>query len=218
MGEIALCLPKDKNMKLVADILREIDFPINGYPPGNRSYRPEMRMEGVRAKIFAEKDIVTQVAIGNYSIGFCGLDWIEEFRIKFPLSGVEIIRELGGTAKRIYACSHIQSNRMSIHNFIDLDKVRIISEYPNLAENFAIENRLKRYQIFRAWGSVEGYLPDHGEIVLIPATDQDDVQSRDLHSLELILDAKLCIIVNRKDYETKDLSLILDYLSKIKAG
>lgn len=219
MNEIALCLPKDKNMKFVSDIFREINFPITGYPPNNRSYRPEVQIEGVRTKIFAEKDIVIQVAIGNYSIGFCGLDWIEDFRIKFPFSEVKIIKEMGGISKRIYACSHIQSGRSSIHDFKDTNnEVRIISEYPNLAGHFAIINRLKRYKVFSAWGRAEAYLPDHGEIVLIPARDEDDVQSRNLHSLELILDSRLCIIVNQKDYETKDISSILNYLSKIKVG
>ncbi len=216
MNEIALCLPKDENMKLVADIFQEINFPINGYSSNNRSYRPEVQIKGVRAKIFAEKDIVIQVAIGNYSIGFCGLDWMENFHIKFPFSGVKIIKELGGTSKRIYACSHRQSGRISIDNFKDTNnEVRIISEYSNLAENFAMINRLKRYKIFSAWGSAEAYLPDHGEIVLIPARDENDLQSRNLHPLELILDSRLCIIVNQKDYETKDLSSILNYLSKI---
>ncbi len=242
MSKITLCLPKDKNMKLVSDILREINFPINNYPPNNRSYRPEVFLgsstsiggstsggsstsggrsisgESIRAKIFAEKDIVIQVAIGNYSFGFCGLDWIEEFRIKFPLSGVKIIRKLGETSKRIYACSHIESEKTSIHDFKDLNQVRIISEYHNLAEHFAIENRLKGYKIFSAWGSVEAYLPDYGEIVLIPAKDEDDVRKRDLYPLELILDARLCIIVNQKDYETKDLSSMLNYLNKIKGN
>ncbi len=219
MDEIALCLPKDKNLKFVSDIFREIEFPIDGYEPNNRTYRPEVRIKGVRTKIFAEKDVVIQVAIGNYSLGFCGLDWIEDFRIKFPFSGVKIIKEIGEIAKRIYVCSHIGSKRISIDDFKESnDEVRIISEYPNLAENFAIINRLKRYKVFSAWGSAEAYLPDHGEIVLISAKDEDDLQSRNLYPLELILDSKLCIIVNQRDYETKDISSILNYLSKIKVG
>jgi ATP phosphoribosyltransferase len=204
-------------MELISSILQEIGFPIKGYTPDNRNYRPDIQEKGIRAKIFAEKDVVIQVAVGNYSIGFCGLDWIEEFRTKFPQSGVRILKKVGGISKKIYACCHARSEKNSIQDFTEFNgAVRMISEYPNLTEDFAIRQRIKRYTVFSAWGSVEAYPPEHAEIVVMAAADEEQISTLDLKPMETILESKLCIIVNQRDYETKDLSTLLYYLSNIK--
>lgn len=217
MSEIPLCLPKGESLAPVADIFGAIAFPIEGYRADNRTYRPVVpQFEQVRAKIFAEKDVVIQVAVGNYAIGFCGLDWIEEYVTKFPHSGVQILRRLGRNLKKLYACCHKSIDVSSLDGFCKSHKiVRIISEYPNLAENFAIQKGMKRFKVFPAWGSVEAYPPEHAEVVILAVTDENIIDSYDLKPLELILDSELCIILNQKEYEQRDLSLVLNYFSHI---
>ena len=218
MNEIALCLPKGENLKRVASILKDRTFPIDGYTAGNRTYRPDINsIKNARAKIFAEKDVVIQVAVGNYSIGICGLDWIEEYRSKFPESEVQVLRRLGKGVKKIYACCHKSLKGMSIHDFNEKDEsIGIVSEYPNIAEDFAIRRGLKRFKVFPAWGSVEVYPPEHAEIAILSVKNEMYLKSYELRPLELIMESELCIIINQKEYETKDLSPILNYFCKIE--
>lgn len=214
--EVSLCLPKGENMQFVSKILSAIAFPIEDYSPDNRSYRPRILREGIRAKIFAERDVVIQVASGNYSIGFCGLDWIEEFYAKFPNAGLKIWRRFGGVTKRVYACCHTGCNLKSISELnSSYDFIRIISEYVNIAEHFAIRNLWGKYHIFSIWGAVEAYPPEDAEIVVLGAKDGEQLQSLHLRPLEMILESKLCIIINQSHYESRDLSVVLDHFCKI---
>lgn len=217
MSEIPLCLPKGQMLDPVAGVFTDIAFPIEGYSADNRTYRPAVEpLKQVRAKIFAEKDVVIQVAVGNYAVGFCGLDWFEEYRAKFPRSDVQILRKLERGFKKIYACCHKSVDMNSIKDFCAYyDTIHIISEYPNLAEDFAIKKRIKRFKIFPAWGSVEAYPPEHAEMVILAVNDEKDIKLLDLKPVELILDSELCIIVNQKEYEQRDLSSVLNYFSKI---
>ncbi len=216
--EIALCLPKGENLRRVASVLKQVNFPVEGYNASNRSYRPDIgSIKNARAKIFAEKDVAIQVAVGNYSIGICGLDWIEEYRAKYPASDVQILKRLGRSLRKVHACCHRSFKGRSVHDFARLPgSVRIVSEYPNLAEDFAIRNGLKRFRVFPAWGSTEVYPPEHAEIVILSVRDEESLRSHDLRSLGLIMESELCIIVNQRAYETRDLSPVLDYLCRIE--
>jgi ATP phosphoribosyltransferase len=217
VSEIPLCLPKGDVLDHVANIFTALNFPIEGYSADNRTYRPSVpSIDCVRAKIFAEKDVVIQVAVGNYAVGFCGLDWFEEYRAKFSDSDVRIMHYLARGFKNIYACCHNNVNESSVSAFYQSrDLVRIVSEYPNLAEDYAIKKRFKRFKIFPAWGSVEVYPPEHAEIVILSVKDDTILDSYDLKPVELILESELCAIVNKKQYEEKDLSPVLDYFSRI---
>ncbi len=218
MHEIALCLPKGENLRRVASILKQVDFPLEGYNASNRSYRPDIGfIENARAKILAEKDVAIQVAVGNYSIGICGLDWIEEYRAKFPGSEVRILKRLGRSLRNIHACCHRSFRGRSVRDFNgEYGSIRIVSEYPNLAEDFALRRGLKRFRVFPAWGSTEVYPPEHAEIIILPVRDEEFIESHELRSLELIMESELCIIINQRAYETKDLSPVLNYLCKIR--
>ena len=44
--------------------------------------------------MFHEKDIPIQIAMGNYDLGICGLDWIEELLVKYPSSDLVKVKDL----------------------------------------------------------------------------------------------------------------------------
>jgi len=96
--QISVCLPKGNVLKPLAKLFNDVSFPIRDYNSNNRSYRPAIDISlndlSVRAKIMAEKDVVIQVAVGNYDIGFCGLDWIKEYTIKYKSSKIKILGRL----------------------------------------------------------------------------------------------------------------------------
>jgi ATP phosphoribosyltransferase len=213
MNEIGLCLPKGDNLKVLASILEQAEFPMSGYTSDNRTYRPVVSViNRARAKIFAEKDVAIQVAVGNYAVGFCSLDWVEEYRTKFIQSNLQILKKLGVSYKKLYACCHKSLAGIAMDEFKQrFPTIRIVSEYPNLSEDFAIKKGFKRYKIFPAWGSVEVYPPEHAELVILSVTDPNSLSQHDLIPFEFIMESELCLIMNQRDYESKNLSQMLSY-------
>jgi ATP phosphoribosyltransferase len=163
----------------------------------------------------AEKDVAIQIAVGNYDIGFCGLDWIKEHTIRYRSTQLHIFRHLGLNQKKLYACTGADSGL----NYIDdLKKIKdfvvIVSEYPNIAEYFAIHYRLKKFKVFSAWGSVEAYPPEHADLVILAVTDEAAIHDMALLPIDTLIESDLCLIVNRKSFAEKPLSPVLEFFGK----
>jgi len=216
---ICLSLPKGDALPFLAEELKKIQFPIEGYQADNRTYRPEVHQLPVRAKIMAEKDVALQVAAGNYDIGFCGKDWIEEYTVRFSASSLQILFTIGPAKQSICVCSGFGGK---INNLGDLndspDFIEIVSEYPNLAENFAIHHQLKRFKIFSAWGSVEAYPPEHAHLAILKDSEENIIQQNQLIMLKKLFEVNLCLVVNSRSYQLKDLTPVLKYLFALEAS
>ena len=94
----------------------------------------------------------------------------------------------------------------------DGDDIRIVSEMPNIAENFALRRRIKRFRIFGVWGASWVYPPEDSELCVIRANSEDDVRSLCLEPVELLMEASPVLIVNRKSLSEKDLSPVISPL------
>ena len=214
---ISICLPKGDMLTPLAELLEQVNFPISGYNSDNRTYRPEVDKEFVRAKIMAEKDVAIQVAVGNYDIGCCGMNWIHEHSVKYKGTKLHLFKHLGVGKKGIYTCSSINSNIRSVDQLREKkDFVILVSEYPNLAEDFALQNRLTKFKVFSAWGSVEAYPPEHADIVIMEASDQCVLEEMGLFVLTCEVESDLCLVVNRESIVKKNLTPILKYFSDME--
>ncbi len=181
---------------------------------GARSYRLKSgRFPGLLAKIFHEKDIPIQVAIGNYDLGICGLDWVEELMSKFPSVDLIELRNLGYGEGRLYIAAGSSGGLTDIKAVHGVDgTIRIASEYPNLAESFALENRLRRFRVFPLWGAAGAYPPESAELALIRGGEE--VPDSDLVPVRNVLDFNACLIANRNSWEREDLSELLGSIDK----
>ena len=89
-----LALPKGKLQKETAALLDRAGFGLDDYNERSRSYRlKSSRFPDMFVKVFRERDIPIQVAIGNYDIGICGLDWMGELMAKYPSSDVVKLKD-----------------------------------------------------------------------------------------------------------------------------
>jgi ATP phosphoribosyltransferase len=218
--EIGLSLPKGDALPYLSEQLQRIQFPIDGYRSDNRTYRPNVQQQlPVRAKIMAEKDVALQVAAGNYDIGFCGKDWIEEYTVRFSASSLQILFPIGPSSQSVFVCCGSSGN---INQLSDLNNIcefiEIVSEYPNLAENFAIRQRLKHFKIFSAWGSAEAYPPEHAHLAILKTNDENMLRKNQLIALQKLFDVNLCLVVNSHAYQSKDLTPVLKYLFALEAN
>jgi ATP phosphoribosyltransferase len=169
-------------------------------------YRPRsLKFPDLLIRVFHEKDIPIQIAMGNYDLGICGLDWIEELLVKYPSSNVIKVKDLLYGQNSLYTAAASKS--------LDLRQngtpLRIASEYPNLAEAFALKNRLSRFSIFPVWGAAEAYPPENADMVLLAAQGPAEIASYGLLPLSRVFDTSTYLIANKNTWDIRLLDKIV---------
>ncbi|MCL2678985.1 MAG: ATP phosphoribosyltransferase [Dehalococcoidia bacterium] len=215
---LRVALPKGRLLAPTAALLDKAGWGLEDYSEKARLYRLKSHIyPELTAKMFQEKDIPIQVAIGNYDMGVCGLDWLAEYTARFPSTELCLLRELGYGEGAVYAAAPpglIADGVITTSG----ENVRIASEYPNLAESLALALRLRRFSIYPVWGAADAYPPENAEIVLLSRRSEAEIASAGLVSLGMLKTARACLIVNRKSLSKKDLSPLLDSLKGTAAA
>jgi len=213
---VRIALPKGRLLGETAELLRRAGWGLSGYTATERLYRlKSRRFPELVAKVFHERDIPVQVAIGNYDLGICGLDWVEEQLAKYPSSALVKLRDLRCGAGQLYmAASSAQGGAITGELRSRPGVVRIVSEYPNLAELFALSLRLRRFSVIPLWGAAQVYPPESADLVLIAGKNQDELAGFGLVPVSNVLGFSAFLIANSKSLETKDMSEILDSIQR----
>jgi ATP phosphoribosyltransferase len=210
-GYIKFALPKGRFLSPTASLLTEIDLGFKGYGDKAKQYRlRSARFPSLSAKILQEKDIPIQVAVGNYDLGICGLDWIEEFLVKYPAGALVKISSLNYGEGSIHMVASAQAKITSLDELSGRrNDYRIVSEYPNLSEAFALNLRMRRFRIFPVWGAAEAYPPENADLAVLWGKSRAHLAAQGLIPLEKLLPVTAFLIANRESLENKDLSQIL---------
>jgi len=162
-------------------------------------------------KVFHEKDIPVQVAVGNYDLGICGLDWIEELLVKYPSSAIVNVKNLGYGDGALYMMAGLPQEAATLEQVKVKDgNTRLTSEYPNLAESYALKNRLSRFSIFPVWGAAGVYPPESADLALVSCGTKAELGSYGMVPVSKVLDFSAFLIANRSSWELKDLGEIVD--------
>jgi ATP phosphoribosyltransferase len=199
--KIKIALPKGRLLGETAALLQRAGWGLDGYQEQTRFYHIESKtFPRLSARVFHEKDIPIQVAIGNYDLGICGLDWIEELLAKYPSSALMKVKNLRYGEGALYAASADKTTIETLR--ARAGTVRIASEYPNLAEAFAIDTRLRHFSIFPLWGSAEVYPPESAELALVGAADGFPFS---LTPISRTLSFSAFLIANRASWKAKEL-------------
>ena len=208
--QIKIALPKGRFLGETASLLGRAGWGLDGYHKTARFYRlKSQKFPNLSAKIFHEKDIPIQVAVGNYDLGICGLDWIEELLVRYPSSALVKVKDLGYGDGALYVATS-RSDAATVSEAQAKPGVRrIASEYPNLAEYFAVNLRLRRFSVFPLWGAAEVYPPESCDLVLIPGGVEEQLSDYGLVPVAKVLSFSAFLIANKNSWETKDLGDIL---------
>ena len=208
---VKIALPKGRLLNETASLLQRADWGLSGYRREMRNYRlKSTRFPGLLAKVFHERDIPIQVAVGNYDLGICGLDWIEELWVKYSSSALATVRNLGYGEGILYLAASSSKPIPAIEQLKTNDGIiRIASEYPNLAESCALKLRLRRFSIFPLWGAAEAYPPESADLALVSAKVDEQLLDHDLAPVSTVLTFSTFLIANKNSWERKDLSEIL---------
>ena len=206
--DIKIALPKGHLLGNTASLLQIAGWGMDGYHEGARLYHLKSNTyPNLSAKMFHERDIPVQVAIGNYDLGICGRDWVEELLSKYPNSSVIKVTDLGYGTGGLYLVAGLAGTDMNAWRRKAVrSTVRIVSEYANLAESFALKERLGRFSIFPVWGGAEAYPPEDADLALISGNAEAEVLSTGMLPVAKVLDFSAYLIANRNSWGAKDLN------------
>ncbi len=216
--KVRLALPKGRLQGEISRFLVDGGLTMDNYEEGSRSYRPKAPgFPRLFTKVFQEKDIPVQVAIGNYDLGICGMDWVDEHLVKFPSSSLVKLRQLGVGNRELWVVCSSSSDFSSLKELGEASASRtisIVSEYPNLAEAFVFDNRLRRFRVFPVWGAAEAYLPEKADIALVANGFQKELVKKKLRPVARLMAAQAVLIANRDSFATEDLSPFLSVVNR----
>ncbi|HEY8489948.1 MAG TPA: ATP phosphoribosyltransferase [Dehalococcoidia bacterium] len=206
---IKVALPTGDLRRATGELLERLGFRLEGYEPGSRLMRPRMPdRPDVALRIFREKDIPIQIALGNYDVGICGAVWIEELLRRYPSDAVVRLRPLGYGVTEVYAATSPDLNGGG-QRWNRLADVRIVSEFEELAEAFAIGARLPRYRVLPVHGATEAYLPEDADVAILAATGAAEVRGKGMEPLFRLFAGGAWLIAHRRSVQEKDLAAVL---------
>jgi ATP phosphoribosyltransferase len=209
---IKIALPKGRLLRKTAALLQKADWRLDEYHSSMGFYRPKSaRFPDLLIRVFHEKDIPVQIAMGNYDLGICGLDWVEELLVKYPSSDVVKVKDL------MYGEGSLYMAAASLPQYLRRNgaPLRIASEYPNLAEAFALKQRMIRFSVFPVWGAAEAYPPENADMVLLSAGSAADITGYGIRPFNRVLDFSTFLIANRRSWESKNLDKVAASIFKV---
>ncbi len=208
---LKIALPKGRLLAQTAKLLQKAGWDIDGYDDKLRYYRLKSGCyPDIEIKVFQERDIPIQVAVGNYDMGICGLDWIEEQLVKYPSSAMAKVADLGYGRGALFAAA---KSREAVYK---APVTRIAGEYPNLAESLAEQLRLKRFSIFPLWGAADAYPPEDAEVVILPGNRESDMGGHGLEAICKIVSSRAYLIANKDSLKTKDMARLIESITDNK--
>jgi ATP phosphoribosyltransferase len=162
--------------------------------------RPTINLPGVSIKVIRPQDMPLQVANGNFDLAVTGEDWLKDHLCRFPSSPAMEVLQLGFGAVRVVA---VVSKDTTVNDIGDLQnmvrngsmpRIRVASEYVNIADRYAVDNHLEHYQIIPTWGASEAFVPEDADL-LIENTETGETLSRhNLRIIDTIVESTACLI------------------------
>jgi len=208
---VKVALPTGDLRAPTAALLAEVGLPCEAYASGSRSLRLPLTAGDTQIRVFRERDIPIQIALGNYDLGICGLASVEELRLRFPQDEIVLLRPLPFGVFEVHVASDSgTAERLGpAGNWPNLAGLRIVSDLPTLAEAFALSARLPRARVIPVFGSADAYPPEDADLAIVQVGAASEIERQGLVSLLTVLSGNAWLIANRRSLAGKDLSLVL---------
>ncbi len=212
---IKIALPTGDPRASVGELLDSAGIDVVGYEPSSRVLRSVNETGAITSRVFREKDIPIQVALGNYDLGICSDLFLTELQVRFPLQRVVRIGSLPGAMSEVWLCASPQSGlqERDLPSAAAMDGARIVSELPNLADIVAIHLRMPGYRLTPLLGSADAYPPEDAEFVLYPCAGPEVAVAKGLVPLARIYRGGLALIANSDSLANAPLAGILAKLA-----
>lgn len=171
----------------------------------DRDYRGVASEPGVSGKLVKARAVPQLVALGNFEIGFCGLDLVVE-------AGYEQVVPL--LDLRLNPVQLVVAVRPEDQNIVSDPPKRpllIASEYVNIADRWALERNLAHITI-QTWGSTEAYAPEDADIVFDCSETGTTIAANGLVVIERLMKSSTHLVGNRAALEQSSSRAKIDEL------
>ena len=214
---LKFALPAGDPRRLLNELLGNAGIATPGYEPDSRVLRSVHEESGMTIRVFREKDIPIQVAMGNYHLGIATDVWLAELAARFPQQHIVRLGSLPGMRSELWLCAAPESGLREgqVPAGPALAGARIVSEFPSLADLVAIRLRIPAYRLLTVYGSADAYPPEDADLVLMPAAGAEAVRAKGLVPLQRIFAGGLQLIANTDALATQDLGPVLSRLSPL---
>ncbi|HZQ35108.1 MAG TPA: ATP phosphoribosyltransferase [Dehalococcoidia bacterium] len=216
---IKLALPTGDLREPSARLLEQAGIANADYAAGSRLLRLPLSAgaEEATIRVFRERDIPIQIALGNYDLGICGLAQIEELRLRFPQDELVLLRPLpfGRFEARLATDAKTAARLGPLAEWPRHAGLRIASDLPTLAEAFALAAHLPAARVIPVLGSADAYPPEDADIVLIAAAPGAALEQRGLRPLLTVLAGEAWLIASRRSLAQKPLGGVLHSLLEL---
>jgi ATP phosphoribosyltransferase len=196
---VRFALPDGHQQAHVKRILEAARVPISDYPSPTNNRRPESGLPGVVIKVIRPQDMLVQVAGGYFDLAITGRDWLRDHLSQFPSSPVRELLDLKYGRVRIVA---VVANGVPVKDIKELRqyctaqniRVRIATEYTNIADAYARLNRLGNYRVIPTWGATEGFLPEDADLLIENTETGSTIQKNDLKIIDTLFESTACLV------------------------
>jgi ATP phosphoribosyltransferase len=210
---VRVALPRGDLRDALAGRLQAAGFVAEGYGEGSRAYRFEVTgRPSVVVRVFSERDIPIQVALGQYDLGITRGAWVDELLVRYARDSIVRLRAIDLGRERIVLAGPAGADVASL---AASRVVRVASEYPNLAGRFLNRLRVPSYRLFEVWGQAQAWPPEDADLAVVP---ERDIASEDVVTLATVHEGSAWLIGNRRALAGRDLRAALDPLLRLPAS
>jgi ATP phosphoribosyltransferase len=210
---VRVALPRGDLRDGLAERLEAAGFLAEGYGEGSRAYRFEVHgLPSVLVRVFSERDIPIQVALGQYDLGITRRAWVDELLVRYAQDSIVRLRALDVGAERLVLTGPPGTD---IARLASTGVVRVATEYPHLAARYLNRLRVPSYRLFEVWGQAQAWPPEDADLAVVP---ERDIAAEQLTALATVHSGPAFLIGNRRSLATRDLRAALEPLLRLPSA
>lgn len=208
-GLVRVALPRGDLRDGLAERLEAVGFVAEGYGEGSRAYRFEVRgRPSILVRVFSERDIPIQVALGQYDLGITRRAWVDELLVRYAQDSIVPLRALDLGAERLVLAGQPGTEIATLASGV----MRVATEYPHLAGRYLNRLRVPSSRLFEVWGQAHAWPPEDADVAVVP---ERDIAGEDLVALATVHEGPAFLIGNRRSLAERDLGAALELLLRL---
>ena len=210
---IRVALPRGEMREALAARLAAADLDVPEYREGARTYRFAVASRpGVEVRVFSDRDIPIQVALGQYDLGIAGRAGVDELLARHPRGSLVLLRPLDVGEVRLVLAGPPGADLASTAARC---RVRVATEFPELTERWLNRARVPSYRVIDVWGQPQAWPPEDAEFAVLP---EADALAEGLVPLATVQEGSAWLIGNRDALAGRNLGPALEALLRLPAG
>ena len=218
---IRVALPRGELRDPLAERLHAAGFVPEGYGEGSRAYRFEVAgRPGVLVRVFSDRDIPIQVALGQYDLGVTSRAWVDELLARYSRDSIVPLRALDLGLERVVLAA---PEGVTVEELAARPALRIATTYPHLTARYLNRLRAPDYRLIEVWGQPQAWPPEDADAAVlgIPsngAAGDGPLELEGLAPLAEIHRGAATLVANRRALAERDLHEALEPLLQLPAG